>query len=247
MSSAPQAKGRLFKDIQRASEDLIKQQGIWYVPDEADSTFGKALIRGPENTPYEGCLLHFSFQFPNDYPFSPPRVLFLTSDAKTRFHPNLYVDGKVCLSILGTYSGPPWSGTQSLSSVLLSILALLDDNPLSHEPAYEKGTLLDSKHRDYADAVEHNMIKFTVETIINYERDKTAEHHPWFPFQDVLEEQLPLMKKILARKVQEKAKTPEKLWAALSYNMQIRSFWRKMLADVPWLAQEQNEIPVSSR
>jgi hypothetical protein len=118
----------------------------------------------------------------------------------------------------------------------LSILALLDDNPLSHEPAYERGTLLDSKHRDYADAVEHNMIKLTVETINNYERDKNAEHHPWFPFQDVLEEQLPQMKKILARKVQEKAKSPEKLWAALSYNMQIRSFWRKMIADVPWLS-----------
>ena len=234
---APQAKGRLFKDIQRASDDLMKQQGIWYAPDEADSTSGKALIRGPENTPYEGCLLLFSFRFPNDYPFSPPKVLFQTSDTVTRFHPNLYVDGKVCLSILGTYSGPPWSGTQSITSVLLSILALLDDNPLTHEPAFEKGTLMDSRHRDYADAVEHNIVKLTVETIQTFEKDLDNQYHMWAPFKDVVIEELPSIKKALSKKILERAKFPERLWAALTYNMQIRSFWKKLASEVPWVSE----------
>jgi len=82
---APQALRRLLKDIQRAQEPLMQQQGIWYHMDEAMMTKGLALIKGPTDTPYEGCLLVFSFQFPSDYPFSPPKVQFLTTDGKTRF------------------------------------------------------------------------------------------------------------------------------------------------------------------
>ena len=140
----------------------MKEQKIWYVTNGDLMTQGFALIEGPENTPYEACLLLFSIQFPDDYPFSPPKVVFLTTDHRTRFHPNLYKDGKVCLSILGTFSGPSWSGTQSLSTVLLSIQGLLDNNPLSHEPAFEKGTLLDPRHSHYAEAVEHNIGRIDV-------------------------------------------------------------------------------------
>jgi ubiquitin-conjugating enzyme E2 Z len=131
---APQAKRRLLRDIQMVQEKLMQEQGIWYHMDESNMTKGLALIQGPQGTPYEGCLFLFSIQFPSDYPFSPPKVFFLTTDGKTRFHPNLYVDGKVCLSILGTFSGPSWSGAQSLSSVLMSILSMFT-NPNFESPA----------------------------------------------------------------------------------------------------------------
>jgi ubiquitin-conjugating enzyme E2 Z len=128
----PQATKRLMREMQAVQE--LKSQGIWYVQDEVNITKGTAMIRGPAGTPYADALLFFSVEFPADYPFSPPKVLILTSDGITRFHPNLYVQGKVCLSILGTYSGPQWSGALSFNSVLLSILGLLDNNPLAHEP-----------------------------------------------------------------------------------------------------------------
>ena len=61
-----------------------------------------AMITGPFETPYEGGLFHFFVRFPPNYPFSPPRVKFLTTGGGTvRFNPNLYQNGKVCLSILG--------------------------------------------------------------------------------------------------------------------------------------------------
>ena len=100
----PQATKRLMRDIKAVQE--LKGQGIWYHEDESTITKGTAMIRGPASTPYADALLFFSVEFPTDYPFSPPKVLFLTSDGETRFHPNLYIQGKVCLSILGTYSGP---------------------------------------------------------------------------------------------------------------------------------------------
>lgn len=230
---APQACKRVMKDIERVQKEL-SQQGIWYWMDDSNMTIGKAMIRGPPDTPYEGCLLVFSVQFPSDYPFSPPKVLFLTSDGKTRFHPNLYVEGKVCLSILGTYSGPSWSGTQSLSSVLLSILALLDKNPLTHEPAFASGTLLDAKHRDYADYVEHQMVKLMTESIQKFERN---ELRLWDEFEDTIKEQLPSLKQTLSKKILDRESHPERLWATLTYGMNGRSFWKRMVKEISWITE----------
>lgn len=208
----------------------MKQMGIYYVMDGDTMTKGYALIEGPENTPYEGCLLLFSVLFPNDYPFSPPRVLFLTTDYKTRFHPNLYVDGKVCLSILGTYSGPSWSGTQSLSTVLLSIQGLLDNNPLSHEPAYEKGTLLDQRHSHYADAITHNLCALSWKAMERFEAN--PENHEWAPFKEILQERLPIVKERLRKKIAAKAEFPEIVWANLVYGMSFRSHWKQLAKTV---------------
>jgi hypothetical protein len=82
--------------------------GVAAWANEMNARNGKAMIIGPADTPYAWCPLVFSIDCPTDYPFSSPAVCFMTSDGVTRFHPNLYVNGKVCLSILGTWSGPPW-------------------------------------------------------------------------------------------------------------------------------------------
>jgi ubiquitin-conjugating enzyme E2 Z len=59
-------------------------------------------MNGPFDTPYEGGYFYFILRFPPDYPYSPPRVKFMTTAGGTvRFNPNLYADGKVCLSVLG--------------------------------------------------------------------------------------------------------------------------------------------------
>jgi ubiquitin-protein ligase len=237
--AAPQAKRRLLKDIERAQEQLMSEQGIYYVIDEDRVNKGFALLEGPENTPYEGCFLLFSFLFPDDYPFSPPRVLFLTTDGKTRFHPNLYIDGKVCLSILGTYSGPSWSGTQSLSTILLSLQGLLDTNPLAHEPAFERGTLHDYRHKQYADAVEHNMIRLMLQSIQRFEED--PERHEWSPFQDIIQTKLPQIKEKLRQKILAKAKYPEILWNSLVYGMSCRSYYKSFLETTPWIKQSKIE------
>jgi ubiquitin-conjugating enzyme E2 Z len=233
---APQTKKRLLKDIQMVHEKLMEEQGIWYHMEESNMTKGLAMIKGPPETPYEGCLLLFSIQFPSDYPFSPPKVLFLTSDGRTRFHPNLYVEGKVCLSILGTFAGPSWSGTQSLTSVLLSILGLLDNNPLAHEPAYTSGTLFDARHRDYADFVEHQMIRHMVETIQTFELGNSS--HPWRPFEETVNEILPSLKTALAKKILVRQQAPERLWGSVLYGMSGRSFWKKMAKEISWVQAE---------
>ncbi|KAI0650839.1 ubiquitin conjugating enzyme family protein [Trametes meyenii] len=99
----------------------------------------KALITGPEGTPYyNGCFLFDVFLGPN-YNQSPPSVKYMTTNGgKFRFNPNLYADGKVCLSLLGTWSGPGWiPGKSTLLQVLISIQSMiLCDEPYLNEPGW---------------------------------------------------------------------------------------------------------------
>lgn len=76
--------------------------GIFVVGDESNLKFVYAVVVGPMNTPYEGGIFYFIIKCPNDYPLQPPRVKFMTTDAgRVRFNPNLYSNGKICVSTLG--------------------------------------------------------------------------------------------------------------------------------------------------
>ncbi|MEQ2188636.1 ubiquitin-conjugating enzyme E2 Ze, partial [Goodea atripinnis] len=97
----------------------------------------------PFDTPYEGGFFLFLFRCPPDYPIHPPRVKLITTGQNTvRFNPNFYRNGKVCLSILGTWTGPAWSPAQSISSVLISIQSLMTENPYHNEPGFEQVILI---------------------------------------------------------------------------------------------------------
>ena len=87
-------------------------------------------------------LFEFHVFIPPDYPNEPPLVnLQTTGDGMVRFNPNLYSDGKVCLSLLGTWSGDQGESwhpkTSTLLQVLMSIQALiLVPDPFFNEPGY---------------------------------------------------------------------------------------------------------------
>jgi ubiquitin-protein ligase len=100
----------------------------------------RVLIFGPEDTPYANGCLFFDVYLPPSYPADPPKVKFLTTGGgAVRFNPNLYKDGKVCLSLIGTWPGPGWIPNQStLLQVLLSIQSLiLVPDPYWNEPAWD--------------------------------------------------------------------------------------------------------------
>lgn len=134
---------RIVSDIKELHKNPLTSHGIYYEHDEVDVLKGRALIIGPADTPYADGFYFFKFEFPSNYPHAPPKVEFCTGDGVTRFNPNLYRTGKVCLSILNTWKGEPWSGCQTISSVLLAICTVLNDEPLLNEPGITKA------HRDY--------------------------------------------------------------------------------------------------
>lgn len=155
---------RLRQDYKRLLADELT--GIYCIPDPDDCvTRFYALIVGPFDTPYEGGFFLFLIDFPDDYPNNPPKVKNLTTGAGSwRAGPNLYSNGKVCLSILGTWSGPSWCVVQNLSSVLLSIQSLLNENPLYNEPGYESGSSKVDLRQvlDYNEAIRHECLRVAV-------------------------------------------------------------------------------------
>tara|TARA_B100001093_G_scaffold260939_2_gene249346 strand:+ start:1815 stop:2555 length:741 start_codon:yes stop_codon:yes gene_type:complete len=114
-----------------------KPEGIYLHINEENIFHNYALIIGPKNTPYFGGFYLFEIKFPRNYPEKNPSVKLLTTGGNIRFNPNLYENGKVCLSILGTWPGPGWKNIMNLRSVLLSIQSLLNEFPIKNEPGYE--------------------------------------------------------------------------------------------------------------
>ena len=129
---------RLLKDIKQIKKNPLTDNGIYYEHSKDEILSGKAMIIGPKDTPYENGFYFFKFQFPVNYPFEPPIVKFCTCDGMTRFNPNLYINGKVCISILNTWKGEKWSGCQTISSILLTICSLLNNEPLLNEPGINR-------------------------------------------------------------------------------------------------------------
>ena len=149
---------RLVKDVKDIIVNPLISHGIYYIHNEDDILKGKALIIGPRDTPYENGYYLFDFNFPSNYPHSPPQVAFCTNDGKTRFNPNLYIHGKVCISILNTWQGEQWTGCQTISSVLLALCTLLNNTPLLNEPG------ITEKHTEF----------LIYNTIITYKNFETA-------------------------------------------------------------------------
>lgn len=128
----------------------------------------RAVMIGPQGTPYHDGLFFFDAQFPPSYPAIPPvsiqSLSILVCNTLThldknivlmllqvvhyhagglRLNPNLYACGKVCLSLLGTWQGQScekWNPAQStMLQVLISIQALvLNEKPFYNEPGYER-------------------------------------------------------------------------------------------------------------
>ena len=137
---------RLLRDVREMM--TCEETGIYYKHSETDMLIGYALIMGPPDSLYHGGYYFYKLKFPPDYPHAPPVVEFLTNDGETRMHPNMYKTRKVCVSILNTWRGEQWSGCQTIKSVLLTIMSLLDDKPLLNEPGItEKNPDYNTYHR----------------------------------------------------------------------------------------------------
>ncbi|UJR13435.1 hypothetical protein I4U23_000449 [Adineta vaga] len=151
---------RLKNDISCMFND--PPPGMFISPDPDNFTKIHALIIGPSGTPYEGGFFYFIIRCPPDYPIRPPRCrLMTTGNSTVRFNPNLYRNGKVCLSILGTWSGPAWTPAQSLSSLLISIQSLMSENPYHNEPGFEKER--ESGHsKAYNEIIQHETLRVAV-------------------------------------------------------------------------------------
>lgn len=134
------AQRRLMRDLRDLTQNPV--EGINAAPVSADNIFQwNAILDGPEDSLFEDASFVLTLKFPQDYPNHPPEVKFVTRV----FHPNIYMDGSICLDILQQR----WSASLDVSTILVSIRSLLTDpNPAS--PANSEAAMLYQNHRrDY--------------------------------------------------------------------------------------------------
>lgn len=124
-----------FKELARNPPD-----GISIDLENGNAHKWKILMVGPPGTLYEGGIFPCTLSFPPEYPDKPPVFTFLTPNF---IHPNVFPDGKVCISILHDPKEPhhshepsneKWRPILGIEQVLVSVMSLLAE-PNCDSPA----------------------------------------------------------------------------------------------------------------
>ena len=219
---------RLLKDVKDIITHPLTDNGIYYIHDEDDMLKGYALITGPQDTPYFGGNYFFEITYPFDYPHSPPKVHFSTNGDNIRFNPNLYTNGKVCISLLNTWRGEQWTSCQSISTVLLNLCTLLNNEPLLNEPGVTK------THKDfekYNQIIEYKNIDVAILKMVNknpsYYLDKFTAFYPIV--KEIFSKNREEILKFIERKVEENPNS-EKMNTGM-YGMTVVVNYKKLHDD----------------
>ena len=120
---------------------------------------------GPEDTIYEGGFFKAILTFPPDFPQSPPEMKFITE----MWHPNIYPDGKVCISILHNpgvdqfneqeRAEERWRPVLGVEQILVSVISMLRDPNCDSPANIDAGVMLRKKPEEYKKKVRQLVLK----------------------------------------------------------------------------------------
>jgi ubiquitin-conjugating enzyme E2 G1 len=152
-----------IKRLQSELKQMSKDPNYFFSVFPVKDNFYKwdIVMIGPPDTVFEGALIKACIEFPNEYPNKAPQFKFVTS----LYHPNVYPDGKVCISILhegvdefGYESiSERWNPSQSVNSILISILSMLS-SPNFESPANVDASNLWKNNYDEYKKVIYKMV-----------------------------------------------------------------------------------------
>ncbi|KAI5684237.1 hypothetical protein M9H77_05465 [Catharanthus roseus] len=119
---------RLHKDI---SELNLPKSCTMSFPGGKDDLMNFEISIRPDEGYYLGGSFEFTFQVPAAYPYEPPKV-----KCKTKvYHPNIDLEGNVCLNILRE----DWKPVLNINTVVYGLYHLFtepnSEDPLNHEAA----------------------------------------------------------------------------------------------------------------
>jgi ubiquitin-protein ligase len=202
-SAMPNKLKRLVQEISSLSTGLplIPESSVFMRVDQDRPDVMTAMITGPPGTPYSNGCYEFHIYCPSDYPKVPPVVnLETTGHGSVRFNPNLYNCGKVCLSLLGTWSGQQneqWNEkTSTILQVLVSIQSLIMvERPYYNEPGYESqmGTYNGEKQsKAYVDNIRVQSIRWAMV-------DQLKNPSPGY--EDVIKTHFKIKKQVIYREI----------------------------------------------
>ena len=209
-----------FADLPRALP-CESTNSIYVRVDNNNMDYMKVLIIGSEGTPYSNGAFLFDVFFDNQYPNAPPKVtLMTTGGGTTRFNPNLYSNGKVCLSLLGTWRGQSTENWDPKISTLLQVLIsiqsiIMSDLVYYNEPSCESemGTPSgEAKNEAYSNIVRYANIKYAMIGQIK---------EPSLGFEEIIRRHFYLKKNQILKEVKgwiERSKTATAKYTSYSYD-----------------------------
>ncbi|XP_023890078.2 putative ubiquitin-conjugating enzyme E2 38 [Quercus suber] len=124
----------------------------------------RAVIVGAAGTPYHDGLFFFDFAFPPDYPNSPPKAYYHSHGY--HLNPNLYSDGKVCLSLLNTWNGEKEARWDPCKSTILQVLVSLQGLVLNEKPYYNEPGRRHSQNRKLSKRYNSMMFLISCRTML---------------------------------------------------------------------------------
>ena len=244
-----------FADLPRALP-CESTNSIYVRIDKDNMDFMKVLIIGSEGTPYSNGAFQFDVFFDSQYPNTPPKVtLMTTGGGTTRFNPNLYANGKVCLSLLGTWRGQSTENWDPKISTLLQVLIsiqsiIMSDLVYYNEPSCESemGTPGgEAKNEAYSNIVRYANVKFAMIEQIK---------KPSKGFEEVIKRHFYLKKDQILKEVKgwiERSKTAVAKYTSFSYDHNSQwankfnkpGEYTKMLQDIYYeLESTLNSLPL---
>ncbi|KAK2752725.1 hypothetical protein FQN55_005854 [Onygenales sp. PD_40] len=173
---------RLVTEIANMSTSL--PPGIFVRVGESRPDIIRCLVMGHPDTPYAYGMFDFDIHCDAQYPNKPPHVYCRTAINHLQLSPNLHPDGKVCLSLLGTWhdgdQAAQWQpGNSTILSVLISIQAMvLSEDPWRQEPGYTSlvGAQADAMSHDFMKQVRAKSIKWAM---LDWFRDPGMQGGIW--------------------------------------------------------------------
>lgn len=165
MATSPSSSAIRALNLEYKSLQDEPVEGFRVSADDANLFNWEVAIFGPPHTLYEGGYFKAAMKFPNDYPYSPPTMRFLTKV----WHPNVYENGDLCISILhppiddpqsGELPSERWNPTQNVRTILLSVISLLNE-PNTSSPANVDASVMFRKWKDSkgADKEYENIVR----------------------------------------------------------------------------------------
>jgi ubiquitin-protein ligase len=153
-----------IKRLQIEYKQYQKEPNSFYsiIIDENNFLIWNILLFGIPETIFEGSILKCKLMFSKDYPNKPPIFKF-TDDF---FHPNIYIDGTVCMSILhegeDVYGyeerAERWNPSHSVNSILLSFLSILSEPNFDSPANVDASVLWKNNFNEYKKIIYKKLI-----------------------------------------------------------------------------------------
>ena len=154
--------------LKKQLRDLNKRTDLGFIVgliDDNDYYKWSVLFQGPEDTIFEGGFFKAILTFPEDFPQNPPEMKFITE----MFHPNIYKDGKVCISILHSpgvdeynlqeKAEERWRPSLGVEHILLSVISMLNDPNCDSPANVDAAVMFRNNRKEYEKKVRQLALK----------------------------------------------------------------------------------------